>query len=133
MIRKAEHDDVPHIVEMAKRFHVATNQPWPLSEGDMADVVHGIIDSGFAVVSDGGFFLGLIMRSPLSRDWIVAKEFLWWAEDGSGMKMFNAFRRWAKDNGADEIQLSCQPSNNRVQAVYGRYGEASEIIYSEVC
>lgn len=132
MIRTAEVKDVPRIVAMARRFYDAVPQPWPWSEDDMTETVRGLVEHEFAIVSDCGFILGLKVENPISRGWIIAKEFLWWSEDNSGMALLSAFRDWARKVGADEIQLSCPPGAVRVNRVYRRYAQASEIVYSEV-
>lgn len=131
-MRVATSADVPHIVALARRFYEANPQAWPYSEADTTETVRAIVEGGFAAVTDGGFILGTIMQNPVSRGWVVAKEFLWWAEDHSGASLLSAFRKWALEQGANEIQLSCLPDADRVRRVYGRRGKASEIVYSEV-
>jgi hypothetical protein len=129
-VRRATAADIPRIMEMGRKFHAAHQPPWPWDDASTADVVAHIINGGFAAVTDSGFILGVLAANPISRDWIVAKEFIWWAEDRSGLALLAAFRAWAKEQGANEIQLSCPPG--RAEAAYRRHGSASEIIYSEV-
>lgn len=124
---------VQRIVDMAQRFHAAVNPPWPWNADDMAEMVATMIDRDdcFVTTTDGGFLLALIQPNPMSRDWLIAKEFLWWAEDNSGPRLLRQFRAWAKRRGADEIQYSCPAGNKRVQRLYGRIGQPTETVYSE--
>lgn len=131
-VRRATEGDIPHILRMCRAFHAAGSPPWPYSEADTIEVVRSIINGGFAAVSDDGFILGVIGPNPVSQSWVIAKEFLWWSEGKSGPALLAAFRRWAKERGANEIHLSCPVGADRVQRAYRRHAAAQEIVFSEI-
>lgn len=124
---------VQHIVAMAQRFHAAVNPPWPWNADDMADLVQNMTDRDdcFVAATNGGFILAVLQPNPMCRDYIIAKEFLWWSEDNSGPRLMRLFRKWAKRRGADEIQYSCPADHDRVKRAYSRTAKPTEIIYSE--
>lgn len=124
-------DDIPAIVGMMRDFHSAESPPWPLSEVAAADIAAAVVKDGFAAVSASGMILGVALENPLSPGWLVAKEFLWWASDGSGAALGRAFRAWARKIGASEIQWSCPAKNLRVRNHYARRAVESEAVYSE--
>lgn len=127
----ATKSDIPHIVEMGRRFHAHVSPRWPLDGDKLADVLAELIETQFVAVTSGGFIAGVCSQHPIS-DWTVAKEFLWWAEDGSGAKLRAAFREWAQLKRADEIQWSCPPGA-KAERLYRRTAQQTEIIYSEFC
>lgn len=124
---------VQHIVAMAQRFHAAVNPAWPWNAEDMADLVQNMTerDDCFVAATNGGFILAVLQPNPMSRDYLIAKEFLWWSEDNSGPRLLRLFRKWAKRRGADEIQYSCPAGNERVQRLYGRIAQPTETVFSE--
>jgi GNAT superfamily N-acetyltransferase len=125
--------EADRIVAMAQRFHAAINPAWPWDADDMLATVQAMQerDDCFVASTAGGFILGTLQANPMSRGYLIAKEFLWWSEDGTGAALMRQFKQWAKRRGADEIQLSCPAENHRVQRVYSRTAQPSEIIYSE--
>lgn len=126
-MRQYTEADKPHVAEMAMRFHRHVSPPWPLD----TEAMHGLLmQLPFVRVTGDGFIAGALMQNPISPGWIVAKEFLWWAE-GSGPALMRAFRKWALANGANEIQWSCPP-DARARRLFERLGAMSEAVYSEV-
>ena len=89
----------------------------------------GNIMAGHAVLK---VFAGFAAPMPLSPDWLVAHELLWWSEDKSGLHLRNAFRNWAKEQGVNEIKWSCRSSNARVMRFYTKTSKPSEAVFSEV-
>lgn len=116
---------------MARRFHASVSPRWPFDEEAVAEVLAKVAEVGFLRVESGGFIAGVIVPNPLSPDWLIAKEFLWWAEDGCGLRLARAFRGWAKEQGASEIQWSCPANAERARALIEKRAEASEIVFSE--
>ena len=115
---------------MAQRFHASQGLRWGLDRARFDTVMTQIAAHGFLMEAPGGFIAGIAAENPISANWLIAKEFLWWAEDGSGPRLMRAFRRWARSIGADEIQWSCPP-NARAERLYQRIGQKSEAVYSE--
>jgi hypothetical protein len=128
----AGHHHVDRIVFLGRRFHLATSPEWPWNADHFRETISGLIDAGYVSFTPWGFMAGAMVSHPLSRDWKVAAEYLWWAEDGSGPKHFRGFRKWAIDQGADEIRWSCRDDNSRVKRFYARFADPVEAHYSEV-
>ena len=116
---------------MARRFHASASPRWPLDEAALTDVLAHVAEVGFLRVEDGGFIAGIITPNPISPEWLIAKEFLWWSEDGSGLRLARAFREWAKEHGAREIQWSCPANAARARALIEKRAEMSELVFSE--
>ena len=119
--------DKTKLLAMANEYHAHIGAPWPLD----GDAFLSVIGSApyFDVTSDG-FLVATIMRHPLSPNWIVAQEVLWWAK-GSGGALARRFKRWARENGANEILWGCPPGA-RAERFYQRKGRQVDAIYSEV-
>lgn len=130
-MRPATAQDIPALVEMGRLFHANTAPKWALDEDGLASVLSALLSGGYVARTDGGFIAGVLCPNPIGQDWLIAKEFLWWATDGSGMKLRRGFREWAAASGAQEIQWSCPANDERVKRAYGRSAEPTEIIYSE--
>lgn len=124
MVRRAVPDDLPRLVEWGQEFHARVSPAWEFDAGGFARIMRELMATEFVAVSDDGFICGLKVANPIAKDWIVAKEFLWWA-DGSGAALFAAFREWASD--ADEIQFSCP----KARKAFERRAKITELIYSE--
>lgn len=133
MSRRAAQSDVPAIVEMMRKFHKHNSPQWAFDEQASQAVIADLIESpqGFVAIGDG-FIAGVIQPNPISPQWLIAKEFLWWSEGNKGLALLKAFREWAKSMGASEIQMSC-PVGSRAEKAFARHGPAQEIIYSEFC
>lgn len=119
---------------MTRAFHAHNAPPWPFDAEAMADTLGQLIDAptGFVAVRNG-FIAGLITPNPISPSWAIAKEFLWWSEGRDGPRLLQAFREWARRNGANEIQFSRPATAERVGRFYERTAPQSEIIHSEFC
>lgn len=125
MVRRAVPGDMPRLVAWGQEFHAHVAPAWDFSADGFAEVMQVLMASGFVAVSDDGFICGVKVANPIAKDWIVAKEFLWWA-DGSGAALFAAFRDWARD--ANEIQFSCP----KARKAFERRAKITELIYSEL-
>lgn len=119
------------LIDMARRFHAQASPRWPLDETALETVLAHIAESGFLKVEENGFIAGLIVQNPISPKWLIAKEFLWWSDGGSGLRLARAFRAWAKSHDASEIQWSCPANAERARALIGKRAEMSEIVFSE--
>ena len=118
---------------MAERFYRHRSPDWPWNEQATRAFLSGLAEAerGFLAVTGGGFIAGLINPHPISPEWLIASELLWWAEDKSGLALMRAFRRWARESGANEIVYSAPADAVRARQVMARFGKPSEIYYSE--
>jgi hypothetical protein len=120
------------LVFLGRRFHEAAKPEWPWSAEDFRALAAGMMDNGFVSYAPWSFMIGGMMAHPLNKDWKVAVEYLWWSEDATGPKHFRAFRKWAIDQGADEIRWSCREENTRVKRFFAGFSAPVEAHYSEV-
>jgi len=132
LTRRAKQSDLDRIVYLARRFHDAVQPEWPWCADDLRAFAATMIEQGHVTVSPHGFMIGGMAAHPLNRQWRVAAEYLWWAEDASGPRHFRAFRRWAKEQGAQEIRWSCRDDNARVKRFYAGFAAPVEAHYSEL-
>lgn len=131
-MRRATVADIPDLLPMGRKFHSLVSPKWELSEGGLSAVLSALMTTGYVARTEGGFIAGVIQPNPIAVNWLVASEFLWWAEDGHGIELQDSFRRWAVECGANEIRWSCPPGNKRVRRHYARHAAETEIIYSEI-
>lgn len=129
MIRRAVLADMPELLDFGRAFHAAAGEKWTFSDDGFVGTIGQLIATGYVAISDDGFIAGVVVKNPLATDWVIAKEFLWWAK-GSGPALLRSFRKWAIAVGADEIQYSCPPES-RAATLYSRFGRPSEAVYSE--
>lgn len=129
MIRQAAEADWPRIADMAARFHAEVKPPYLWDRDAFLSLCKR---AGFLSVSDRGFLMGVLAPNLISPKWLQAHELLWWSEDGTGAAHMNAFRQWAKDQGAHEVVWSCQQDNTRVMRLLGRVGRPTDASFSEV-
>ncbi len=105
--RQAVESDLEDIVEMAKKFH--QQSIWRESLFDenkvrsMAHVLLGL--GGIFVNSAGGFIAGSLQPLIFSSTTFVAVELAWFAPNGGGRELREAFEEWARAQGASIIQV----------------------------
>lgn len=108
MIRSAVEADIPRIIEMVERLRDAVSgpqKPCRIRTGQtIAELIHS--PDGAVWVSERGFLAAKLGRTIISPD-LIAEECGWYAEDRSGMRLLNAFERWAESKGATLIRMSC--------------------------
>ena len=102
IIRRAAREDLPGLVALALREHAASqfsHQPIDLEhvQNSFLGVIHGLAGAVF-VSEEGGKLRGLIagmVQPGLFNRRQTAYELLWYAEDGSGLRLLAALRDWA--------------------------------------
>lgn len=131
MIRPATADDLPRIVAMGLRFLgdvYAAKMAAPDPER-MAQTVDWLLSSDeralFVAEKDGGLtgMIGLFLyQHPMSGE-RTASEMFWWVEPehrGTGLRLLNRARAWAKDAGATTLQMIAPTAD--VEVLYARLG-----------
>lgn len=101
-IRRATRDDLPGLVALALREHAASqmaSQPIEMAQvqASFLGVIQGLAGAVF-VSEEGGELRGLIagmVQPGLFNRRQTAYELLWYAEDGSGLRLLAALRDWA--------------------------------------
>ena len=105
--RFATETDIDRILTMAEDFFNVS--PYKAVEFDREAVrvlLSHLRSSGCLIVTDNGFIAGALTPLFFSPSVKVAAELAWWAPDGGGEELKTAFETWAKDNGADAVQMS---------------------------
>lgn len=125
MIRKATHDDLRCIVEMAEKFYQFTSY-WtlskiPFSPNDVAVLATAMIDDSVVNVVDiDGEVIGMIgiilIPFIFNPQFIHAGEIVWWVEpgfnnEGWGRKLLRSIDQSCKDAGAVHIQMIDLPNS----------------------
>lgn len=110
MIRKAAPEDVDLVMEWGAKFHAYS--PWgqrvEIVDEDWRQTVTSLLSSDDAAVfvSEGGFCGGLIFPMYFNHGYRIAQELFWYAQaDGTALR--EAFEGWARDRGAQALQMSC--------------------------
>lgn len=128
MIRPATYADIPRLIEMGRRFHLAAYADLPVGYDTPAvtQMLLRMIDGDDAAVfvSERGMIGGVLTpfyMDPASKS---ATELFWWAEDGSGVALRERFEAWARDAGAVVTAMSAfehmrGPAIRRVLAKQG--------------
>jgi len=103
LIRRATIDDVPALVRLAKVEHGLSRMAQTPFDADFvaqrfSQAVTGLSSAVFVSDSDGevkGLIAGAVQQNLHNR-YCTAYELLWFAVDGSGLKLLEALKTWAK-------------------------------------
>lgn len=105
MIREATAEDLPRIVQLGARAHAGLGLPGAFCPGDYWAFCERLIadDDGVIFLSERGIIAGFKERAYYNTTFRTAREPIWWAEDGQGMALLDAYEKWAED--ADQIRM----------------------------
>lgn len=105
-VRYATDRDVERIVALAQQEHQRSQWSGAVAfcSQHCERVVAGFIGEPgrVALVCDGGYLLGLTQHLGFSPQ-LAALEYAWYAADGRGLALLQAFDRWARGMGAEVI------------------------------
>lgn len=109
MIRKAEYEDIPVLVEKGRAFH-AMSPHKGMAEYDgeaIARMLAFLIENpaGLLLINETGMIGGMIAPVYFNPAKMMMEESFWWAK-GGGMDLLDAFCREARLMGADFVMLS---------------------------
>ena len=125
IVRPATEDDLPRLMGYAEEFlsyHPVTSLfPRDLDAVEVAlrRMIHD--PNSVLLVHDRGAIGGFITPMWCSPGVLVATELFWWAE-GSGLSLMRAFEDWARECGADIVQMLMIMGRRDVSFVYDRAG-----------
>jgi hypothetical protein len=125
LIKRATADDLDTVVRLGTDFHAYS--PWrddPLDPEAFRVFLGGVIDNGAVFLCGESMILGALVPLWFNPSVVIAFEVGWWAPDGNGRKVREAFEAWAKENGANGVQCAALADDNldRVERVYSRAG-----------
>ena len=131
MIRPIVPNDFPAVAQMAKRF--SDLGPQGFNEEEFLEAPQNAVDLGGAFRSEKGFIFGALAPAYCNRNWLIAIELAWWAEDGKGLSLLAAFEGWARDCGAKEVRMTTLHVNPGPEKILARRGyERAEISHRKV-
>ena len=107
--KAAELTDIEHILELSKKF--VQKSPYRdvgVDDNAVRNLVTGLIvsESGIVFCTDGGFILGGLAPLHFNPSVALAAELAWYAEDGAGAALREAFEARAKELGAQAVQMT---------------------------
>lgn len=107
MIRPATAADILRIVDQTEALREKINGPITVDRPYTAAFLSRLIahPDGLVLVSDGGFIAASLHPTPISPA-LVAGEHGWYATDGAGRALREAYEKWADDRGAILKKLS---------------------------
>lgn len=109
---------------MAKVEHI--NSHWaklPFDEQALRSTASRFIEGHMhtMLVSDGGYFAGLMQPVAFASNQFLALEYAWFAQDGNGLALLAAFERWAENMGAVAVVVGDHGRGGRLRkALEGR-------------
>ncbi len=107
-VRRATLSDVDLVAELGHKFIVASGAP-PATLEECTAFVTALIPHphGGVFVSERGVIAGTVGPLYYRPDYLQAIELFWWAEDGKGKALLDAFEWWAINTlGVHEIYMS---------------------------
>lgn len=121
----ATEDDIPRLLATAEAFlayHPVTSQ-CPRDMDAIDAMLRRMIDADDAclLVHEHGVIGGVINPLWSNPSIKVASEMFWWADKG-GRSLLDAFEAWAKENGANIVQMLAIMGRRDVTSVYDRRG-----------
>lgn len=121
-VRTALGPDIPRLVGLAKAEHARS--PWQYMAFDevyVGGMFRLFIESFGRVVftTPGGYLAGLLQPAGFSRA-TIAMEYAFYAEDGEGMSMLDAFESWAQSMGAHAVVVNDFMGDDRLAGVLRR-------------
>jgi hypothetical protein len=127
VIRRATHEDVVRIVEFGAAFHAySPYKDIEFDAGAFGAFCGRMIEAGVILLSDTGMIAGLLNPLYFNPAVVMAAELLWWAPEGGGRELREAFEAWAAEAGAQGVQFSSLVDDRaeRVRLNFERAGYA---------
>lgn len=107
-VRQATEQDATEVAVLVQEMHeLATGEQ--LRWYDFIGVVNEVIDSDVVLVSETDGKLGGVIAGKLVGGVLLAsalQEILWYARDGSGVRLMLAFVQAARDAGVEQVNMT---------------------------
>jgi hypothetical protein len=109
-VRIATAQDVPALVALARIEHARSrfkDRPFDaaVATRNFEQAIAGMLTRVFISEERLGFIAGVLQPALFNR-YFTAYELCWYAEDGSGIALLNAFCEWARKMRAVEVIVS---------------------------
>lgn len=125
MIRKATPEDLPRCLNMGAAFHAYSPYRDILFDPAAFETfLLNLMEKGALLVSDTGMIAGVLSPLYFNPAYSLGAELLWWAPEGGGRELREAFEDWAEEQGAHAVQFSALADDQaeRVAAIYAKAG-----------
>jgi hypothetical protein len=95
-VQRATAEHVELVAELGHKFITASDAP-PASLDECRVFVTGLLahPNAGVFVSERGVIAGMVAPLYYRPDFLQAVELFWWAEDGQGRPLLDAFEHWA--------------------------------------
>jgi len=121
MLRKAEHTDMDHIIDLVYKFNTQYFDI-ELDPDKTEYMTYQLITNGIVFVSDNGFIGGMVVPD-MFRNWTYLQELGWFSTDSSGYRLLRKFIAAAKEHEVDEIRMcTLENSNPQAEEILRRVG-----------
>ena len=124
-VRRAGAEDLDRCVELGAAFHAySPHRSIPLDAVALREFLAGLSEHGALFVSSAGMIGGVLSPLYFNPTYVVAAELFWWAPEGGGRELREAFEAWAAAEGATAVQF-CRLDDEhapRLDALYRRAG-----------
>lgn len=124
-VRLATDADLPRCMKWARDFFAyhPLSKHIEMDEGQVLTVLRNLMthDDGVIFLHDHGVIGGLINGIWLNPEAKQAIEMFWWAER-DGLSLLQAFENWAKEKGAQSVQMLAIDGVRDVTPIYKRRG-----------
>ncbi len=100
-VRPATPADLDRLVAMGRKFHAASPlAAIPFAAADFAACCRNLMLTGILLISERGMIGGPVFPCYFNVERYMAQELFWWAEDGQGDALREAFEALAAQFGA---------------------------------
>ena len=123
MIRPAEPEDVPRLVELFKEHHASMGCSWTVDAARLSRTLAHAVNSPdwLCLTDDGCLFLAVSFESPLGAG-RLAQELCFAAPPGLMAELIDRYEEWARSKGCRAASLACEQRFTTFERLYRRYG-----------
>ena len=93
------------MVELGAKFHAVSDDGGEFCAATFTGFLKLLLAEGCIFVSERGMIGGYAWPSPWAKDFLIAMEAFWWAEDGQGRALADAYEAWAEAVGAGSTRM----------------------------
>lgn len=133
MIRAATIDDLPTLTRLGETFYASTTVLGRFEPARFIETWRNLLSLGMGVIyiaeRDGVPIgaIGGVKHLDVNSSDIIASEFFWFVdplERGAGLRLYDAFEKWAKANGCSHIHMVhlADSMPGKLERFYGRKG-----------
>ena len=104
-VRRGSEAEWPRRVGRGATVHAASDVGGECCPQAFTGFLDLLLDEVCICVSERGMIGGYAWPSPWAKDFLIAMEAFWWAEDGQGRALADAYEAWAASVGAGSTRM----------------------------